>query len=84
MHGDRHWGSNHSGQRTDIWANIFTGTIPRELSPSKLRLKTYAGEKISVQGETVAPVTIQGVEYQLPIVVVAGATRPLRYQDNIK
>ena len=60
-----------------VWANISTGTIPRELSPSKLRLKTYTGEEISVQGEAVVPVIYQGVEYQLPIVVVAGATRPL-------
>ena len=60
-----------------VWANISTRTIPRELSPSELRLKTYTGEEISVQGEAVVPVIYQGVKYQLPIVVVAGATRPL-------
>ena len=67
-----------------VLANISTETIPRELSPSKLRLKTYTGEEISVQGkaisvqgEAVVPVIYQGVEYQLLIIVVAGATRPL-------
>ena len=57
-----------------VWANISTGTILRELSPNKLRLKTYTGEEIPVQGDTVVPVTYQKVEYQLPIVVVARGT----------
>ena len=68
-------GSSHSGEQTGLGEYIHRNSSKRTPPPSKLRLKTYAGEEISVQGEAVVPVIYQGVE--LPIVVVAGETRPL-------